>query len=741
MVPEKVPLTAHGHKDATRDAATIRAWWKRWPDALVGVACGASQVFVVDCDTRKLKEAAHAWLHEHAEALITTYWHETYSGGAHHVFRADSATLDTLVAASASRIGDNKVTGIDVRGNGGYIIWWPLHGYASHGDSAAPDELPRTLRQQFTRRGSSSSSSEHDNNTTTSSSSSTPPVTINVTPTTDNAQPPFADIPRAVRALSYLDPNCERDAWRDIGWSLHDHFHGHLLAYALFVQWSRGMYAGYGAQRPEKYDGDDACRKVWETTREGRTGAGSGKRVTFGTLLYRARDAGAPRAAIIDDVGGGDDGSGQGTRAADGTGAYAVRLIAHTENVEPLQVVEHLVSGYTGLTAPPGAGKSAVLSHLALCVAAGREFCGRRVRQGPVLYIAAEERAVMEMRLREAAELLALPPDTPVYVMQERAPALGDETSRDMILHRLTTTIRAIEHAHNNTPLRLIVLDTLAASLAVSGAEENGAGMATLSSACDELCTLHPQLALIAAHHPPKDEAMSLWRGHSSGPGALRVLLQLKHEEGESGRTLVCVKSRAFPNTFRGEAHNRIQFVLDAVPTGVKDQWGNAKTAILMRAESGDGEGCETANAPEGSVTILGAPSAIRGSSSSRAGGGGGGRHRDKDSDGNRVKRDAAAHATLQVLREAWEAVGRELRNGLPCISRAALKHHVMQYGAEDGRAKTEASAVTYTSPKGRVLSRLIVEGHVRLDDNRSTLIVLLPTAQAWLLTKAKEKA
>lgn len=49
---DKTPLTHHGYKDASRDPAQIRAWWKRWPAANVGIATGAvSGVVVLDKST------------------------------------------------------------------------------------------------------------------------------------------------------------------------------------------------------------------------------------------------------------------------------------------------------------------------------------------------------------------------------------------------------------------------------------------------------------------------------------------------------------------------------------------------------------------------------------------------------------------------------------------------------------------------------------------------------------------
>ncbi len=32
----KSPLTPHGHHDATMDPDVIKAWWLRWPNAMIG---------------------------------------------------------------------------------------------------------------------------------------------------------------------------------------------------------------------------------------------------------------------------------------------------------------------------------------------------------------------------------------------------------------------------------------------------------------------------------------------------------------------------------------------------------------------------------------------------------------------------------------------------------------------------------------------------------------------------------
>ena len=42
--------TARAAYLATTDPEQIRAWWARWPDAQVGISCGAAGLIVIDVD-------------------------------------------------------------------------------------------------------------------------------------------------------------------------------------------------------------------------------------------------------------------------------------------------------------------------------------------------------------------------------------------------------------------------------------------------------------------------------------------------------------------------------------------------------------------------------------------------------------------------------------------------------------------------------------------------------------------
>jgi hypothetical protein len=114
----KRPATPQGFKDATADPEQLRALWSRHPGDLIGVSTGdVSGVDVLDIDA-KHDEAAQ-WWGTHRDRIPATRVHRTRSGGLHLLFRHVPG-----VRCSVGRIA----LGIDVRGDGGYAIWWPTAG-------------------------------------------------------------------------------------------------------------------------------------------------------------------------------------------------------------------------------------------------------------------------------------------------------------------------------------------------------------------------------------------------------------------------------------------------------------------------------------------------------------------------------------------------------------------------------------------------------------------------------------
>jgi hypothetical protein len=111
----KEPLTTRGHIDATTDPRKIHMWWKRWPNANLGVPTGErSGVLALDVDQPGSLDA----LEDEHGRLPRTRTHSTGSGGIHFLFAYPEGSG---IRNSASKLGE----GLDVRGEGGYIIIAP----------------------------------------------------------------------------------------------------------------------------------------------------------------------------------------------------------------------------------------------------------------------------------------------------------------------------------------------------------------------------------------------------------------------------------------------------------------------------------------------------------------------------------------------------------------------------------------------------------------------------------------
>lgn len=110
----KTPATPHGLKDATADPVQIESWWLVDPNYNLAVATGTiSGIFVVDVDGMDAEAALRALEAEHGALPATV---EVLTGNGRHAWFKHPA--DTTIANSASKVAP----GIDVRGNGGYVL-------------------------------------------------------------------------------------------------------------------------------------------------------------------------------------------------------------------------------------------------------------------------------------------------------------------------------------------------------------------------------------------------------------------------------------------------------------------------------------------------------------------------------------------------------------------------------------------------------------------------------------------
>ncbi len=114
---DKRPATQHGFHDASADPEAVARLWRDRPGPLIGVPTGAASGFdVLDIDAQ---HDGLTWWERHRASIPPTRIHRTRSGGLHVLFRAYPAVRNSQSQVAA---------GVDTRGEGGYIVFWPAAG-------------------------------------------------------------------------------------------------------------------------------------------------------------------------------------------------------------------------------------------------------------------------------------------------------------------------------------------------------------------------------------------------------------------------------------------------------------------------------------------------------------------------------------------------------------------------------------------------------------------------------------
>lgn len=140
VLANKHPACPHGFKDAATDPDEVRHLWRRWPGPLIGCPTGERSGFdVLDLDPR---HGAGAWWDRHAARVPETRIYETRSKGWHLLFRHQDG-----IRNSAGKLGP----GVDVRGEGGYVILWHAAGFPTVSDADIAD-WPEWLIDAMTHR-------------------------------------------------------------------------------------------------------------------------------------------------------------------------------------------------------------------------------------------------------------------------------------------------------------------------------------------------------------------------------------------------------------------------------------------------------------------------------------------------------------------------------------------------------------------------------------------------------------
>ena len=170
----KKPLTPHGFKDATTDEEQIRRWWKSYPDANIGSPTGeVSGTLAVDHDLYKPEALTPEELERKLGPLSSTgVAIETGGGGRQYLF--------CYPEGSNIRNTTDLLPGVDIRGEGGYIVLPPstTQGTYRYLDNRTLTDPPAPLVERLTepKRTSSRGTGGTSEATPTTSDEGGPPI-------------------------------------------------------------------------------------------------------------------------------------------------------------------------------------------------------------------------------------------------------------------------------------------------------------------------------------------------------------------------------------------------------------------------------------------------------------------------------------------------------------------------------------------------------------------------------------
>lgn len=231
-----------------------------------------------------------------------------------------------------------------------------------------------------------------------------------------------------------------------------------------------------------------------------------------------------------------------------------------------------LVEGGTAVVyGDSNTGKTFWTTDLALHVAAGKPWNGRRVDQGGVVYCALEGGNGFRNRVAAWRRTHAPNDDGLPFAAIPAALNLLDPNAD---APRLITAIKAAAKRMDR-PVKLVVIDTLSRALA-GGNENSSDDMGTLIRNVDAVREATGACVLLI-HHSGKDAAKGA-RGHSLLRAAVDTEIEVRTDEATGSRTASVVKQRELA---KGGAFG---FRLDVIVLG-HNQHGEDVTTCLVQGE------------------------------------------------------------------------------------------------------------------------------------------------------------
>ncbi|MBS7544356.1 AAA family ATPase [Ancylobacter oerskovii] len=231
--------------------------------------------------------------------------------------------------------------------------------------------------------------------------------------------------------------------------------------------------------------------------------------------------------------------------------------------------------GLSTVYGPPGTSKSFLVLDLALHIAHGRDWFGRRVAEGGVVYVSGEGGSGMRMRMKAWRQEKGGEPGKPFVLIPSSVNLFDDEEGVETLIADVK------EHrAAMTAPLQLVVLDTLSRMIG-SGDEDKARDINVVVNKAERM---QRELGchVLVVHHSGKDRDRGA-RGSNALLGAVDAAIEItRHETGVCEGKIAKVKDGGEISPLKYEL---LQSVL-----GTDEDGDDVTSCVVMPTDASTGE-------------------------------------------------------------------------------------------------------------------------------------------------------
>lgn len=497
---DKRPITANGHLDASTDPGSIRAMFAKSGAYGIGGAMGReSGLFAIDSDHYKEGEAGEAAKRFIAELeskglLPQTRVHQTQSGGTHYLFKSNRDWPNCKPSL-----------GVEVKGEGGYIILPPTPGYTTvtEGLATAPKGLLARLAE-----GRAVASATADNTLKQrilSGEDFHDALTLLAARAATAGEPPERV---QERLLDLLGASVARDP-----------SHPRHGRWESLIKDKSGELSRIVFSAETKFNPDTAAQSLREAA-----GGRFGQMIPQPPAFFDIPEDKKNKTETFDD----DSWPFEGTRGYFGS--------SNLDDVLDQKFVVYPIlteNETTLISAEPKAGKTLVSQTLAMHIAAGIDLGKLKVHERrPVIYFALESQVAIKKRM--AAWKKTHDPENTIFTeanfqiyVSEMPVNLLQEATRKSLAARIAAADRWYQK-EGAAPTGAIIFDTM--TKAMPGGDQNSVeDTSAMFEIVQEIRSVGVSAPIVFIHHNRKDSAAP--RGSSNIQAEPDTLLTLAKDD------------------------------------------------------------------------------------------------------------------------------------------------------------------------------------------------------------------